>query len=146
MLNINKSSKQAETKYDNINHLNVLHPSHCKFSLEWNCKKPKDLLRSAAVRWVAFSKSYKTSLGLSFSISEMMGSSLMAQWVKDSMLSLLWPRFIPCPGNFHMPWAQQKKKIKKIKKIKEEEEERTEKEKVGFAWIGFELSSSSGVL
>ena len=28
------------------------------------------------------------------------GSSLVAQWVKDLVLSLLWPRFDPWLGNF----------------------------------------------
>ena len=35
-------------------------------------------------------------------------SSLVAQWVKDPMLSLLWCEFDPWPGNFHMPLAQPK--------------------------------------
>ena len=35
-------------------------------------------------------------------IKEFSGSSLVAQWVKDSALSLLWCRFNPWPGNFHM--------------------------------------------
>ena len=30
------------------------------------------------------------------------GSSLVAQWVKDLVLSLLWPRFDPWRGNFCM--------------------------------------------
>ena len=40
----------------------------------------------------------------------------MAQWVKDPVLSrpqlrsLLWHRFDPWPGNFHMPQAQPKRK------------------------------------
>ena len=40
----------------------------------------------------------------------------MAQQVKDQALlllwlgSLLWYGFNPWPGNFHMPWAQPKKK------------------------------------
>ena len=34
----------------------------------------------------------------------------MAQWVKDPALSLLWWGFDSSLGNFHMPWAQQKKK------------------------------------
>ena len=45
------------------------------------------------------------------------GSSLTAQWVKDLMLSLLWLRqllwhkFNPWPGNFHMlhVWPQKNK-------------------------------------
>ena len=42
----------------------------------------------------------------------------MAHWVKDLVLSLLQPgllllpRFDPWPGNFHMLWAQPKKKKK----------------------------------
>ena len=38
----------------------------------------------------------------------------MAQWVKDLVLSLqqlvllLWHRFDPWPGNFHMLWAKSK--------------------------------------
>ena len=41
-------------------------------------------------------------------------SSLVAQWVKDLALSLLWLRplkwcrFDPWPGNFYMPWAPPK--------------------------------------
>ena len=41
------------------------------------------------------------------------------QWVKDLVLSLqwlrslLWHRFDPWPGNFHMLWVWQKKKIAK---------------------------------
>ena len=47
------------------------------------------------------------------------------QWVKDLVLSLvwpwllLWPRFYPWPRNFHMPQAQTKKKKKKERKKKE---------------------------
>ena len=38
------------------------------------------------------------------------GSSLVTQWVKDltslqQLGLLLWPRFDPLPGNFHMPQA-----------------------------------------
>ena len=46
-------------------------------------------------------------------------NSLVAQWVKDPALSLqkpeslLWYRFDPWPGNFHMLRAWQKKKKKK---------------------------------
>ena len=38
--------------------------------------------------------------------------------VKDSVLSLLWLRFDPWPGNFHMlkVWPKKKKKKKKQKK------------------------------
>ena len=49
-------------------------------------------------------------------------SSLVAQWVKDQALSLqwfgllLWGRFDPGPGNFHMLQAWPKKKKKKPKK------------------------------
>ena len=32
-------------------------------------------------------------------------SSLVAQWVKDLALSLLWCGFYPWPGNSHIPWA-----------------------------------------
>ena len=31
--------------------------------------------------------------------------------IKDLVLSLLWLRFDPWPGNFHMPWAWPKKKV-----------------------------------
>ena len=40
----------------------------------------------------------------------------MAQWVKDVVVllqqlrSLLWHGFNPWPGNYHMLWAQSKKK------------------------------------
>ena len=49
--------------------------------------------------------------------------SSVAQQVKDLALSLpwfrllLWHRFDPWPGNFHMLWLQPKKKKKKKKKI-----------------------------
>lgn len=47
-----------------------------------------------------------------------LGSSLMAQWVKDLALSLqqlrllLWCRFSPWPSEFNMPRADQRKKLK----------------------------------
>ena len=51
----------------------------------------------------------------------------MTQWIKDWGLSLqwlgllLWCGFDPWPGNFHRPWAWQKKKKKrKEKKIGED--------------------------
>ena len=31
------------------------------------------------------------------------------QWLKDLALSLLWHRFDPWPGNFHVLWAWPKK-------------------------------------
>ena len=37
----------------------------------------------------------------------------MSQWVEDLVLSLLWLRFDPWPGNFHMLRARSKKKKKK---------------------------------
>ena len=43
-------------------------------------------------------------------------SSLVAQWVKDTaslpwwLRSLLWYRFDPWPGNFHIPWVQPKQR------------------------------------
>ena len=46
-----------------------------------------------------------------------------AQRVKDPVLSLLWERFDPWPGNFHMlecgPKKKKKKKVKvrRVKKI-----------------------------
>ena len=40
-------------------------------------------------------------------------SSLVAQWVKNPMSSLLWCGFDPQPGDFCMPQAQPKKKKKK---------------------------------
>ena len=36
----------------------------------------------------------------------------MVQWVKDPALSLLWHRFDPWDGNFHVPWAETKRKKK----------------------------------
>ena len=36
--------------------------------------------------------------------------SLLAQWVENPLLSLLWHRFNPWPRNFCMPWARPKKK------------------------------------
>lgn len=47
------------------------------------------------------------------------GSSLVAQGVKDPELSLLWLRllswhgFNPWPGDFHVPWVRPYKKNKK---------------------------------
>ena len=40
------------------------------------------------------------------------GCSLVAQRVKDSVLSLLWHWFDPWPRNFHMSWAQPPKNPK----------------------------------
>ena len=40
----------------------------------------------------------------------------MAQWVKDLVLSLLWCRFDPCPGNFCVLWVQPEKK-KKVESV-----------------------------
>ena len=51
-------------------------------------------------------------------------SSLVAQWVKDLMLSLqwfvplLWHGFSPWPENFNKPWVQPKTKNKKPKNQK----------------------------
>ena len=39
-------------------------------------------------------------------------SSLVAQWIKDLVLSLLWPRFHPWHWNFHMPWSWPEKRRK----------------------------------
>ena len=36
--------------------------------------------------------------------------SLVAQWVKDMLLSLLWHGFDPWPGNFYVLWMQSKMK------------------------------------
>ena len=47
-------------------------------------------------------------------------SSLVAQHIKDPVLSLqwlgsqLWYRFHPCPGNFCMPWVQHPTKTIKL--------------------------------
>ena len=41
-------------------------------------------------------------------------SSLVAQQVKDLLSSLLWYRFDPWPGNFHMSQVEQKKRKKKV--------------------------------
>lgn len=38
----------------------------------------------------------------------------VAWQVKDLALSVLWHRFDSWPQNFHMPWAQPKKKQKKF--------------------------------
>ena len=46
-------------------------------------------------------------------LKKQMGSSFLAQGVKDRM-SLLWHRFNPWPGNFHMPWVWLKNKIPKF--------------------------------
>ena len=43
-------------------------------------------------------------------------NSLVAQWVKDPALPLLWCKFCPWPGNFLMPWTQPKTKQDKTKK------------------------------
>ena len=46
-----------------------------------------------------------------FTREKYMESFLVAQWVKDLVLSLqrlgllLWCRLDPQPGNFHMPWV-----------------------------------------
>ena len=42
----------------------------------------------------------------------------MAQQVKDLALSLLQHRFIPWPGNFHMPWVRPKTNKQTNKKEK----------------------------
>ena len=39
------------------------------------------------------------------------GTLLVAQWIKDLALSLLWLRFNPWPGNFFMLQARPKKNI-----------------------------------
>ena len=36
-------------------------------------------------------------------------SFLVAQWVKDLALSLMWCWFDPWPGNFHMQWVWPKR-------------------------------------
>ena len=41
-------------------------------------------------------------------------SSLVAQWVKDLALSLLWCGFDPSPGNLCLPWVQAENYLKKI--------------------------------
>ena len=47
--------------------------------------------------------------------TELYRSSLVAQWVRDLGVSLmwlwllLWCRLDPWPGNFHMPWVRAKK-------------------------------------
>ena len=58
--------------------------------------------------------------GLGRGSSEVQGrSSLVAQQVNDLVMSLLqlrlllWLRFNPRPGNFHMLWVQPKRKKKK---------------------------------
>ena len=48
---------------------------------------------------------------------EKKGSSLVAQWVKDQVLSLLWHGFDHWPGNFHVWQVWPKKKKKKRKRI-----------------------------
>ena len=54
-------------------------------------------------------------------INQPEGSSLVAQWVKDPVLSLLWPesllwcRFNPWPGNFNMLQAWPTNKSTKTK-------------------------------
>ena len=55
--------------------------------------------------------------------AEEVRGSLVAWWVKDPVLSLLWWGFDPWPGNFCMlqPWPKKKKKIKEKKRKKEEE-------------------------
>ena len=51
-------------------------------------------------------------------IKERSGSSLVAYWVRDLALSLLWSRFNPWPRNFRLPrvWPKRKKKKKERKK------------------------------
>ena len=43
----------------------------------------------------------------------------MAQQVKDLVSSLLWYRFNPWPGNFHIPRVRQKQKTKNKKTNKQ---------------------------
>ena len=63
----------------------------------------------------SFSKPHKNSMNLQ---STEQGVPLWHSRVKDSVLSLqqlgslLWNRFIPWPGNFHMSWAWSKKHFK----------------------------------
>ena len=45
-------------------------------------------------------------------------SSLVAQLIKDLMLSLLWHRFCPWPGNFCMLCVQPKKEKESVIRIK----------------------------
>ena len=44
-------------------------------------------------------------------------SYLVAQWVKDLVLSLLWHSFNPCLGSFCMLRAQPKRKNNKEKRV-----------------------------
>ena len=52
----------------------------------------------------------------SFYLKKKKWSSLVVQWIKDLVLSLLWlrlllwHRFNPWPRNFHMPWMHPKRK------------------------------------
>jgi len=65
----------------------------------------------------------------------------VAQQVKDLALSLqrlrllLWHRFDPWLGNFHMPWAQAKKKEEKRKKRKRTKKKKKKVHKTSFALI-----------
>ena len=59
------------------------------------------------------------SVMLSTCISSILSSilkmcSLVARWVKEAALSLLWCRFVPWLGNFQMPWAWPKKKVLEV--------------------------------
>ena len=49
------------------------------------------------------------TLGLSLIAFIMLRSSLVAQQFQDPVLSLLWLRFDPWPGNFHMLWLRPKR-------------------------------------
>lgn len=44
-------------------------------------------------------------------------SSLVAEWVKDPTLSLLWLWFDSWPINFHLPRVQQKKRLSEDKRV-----------------------------
>ena len=57
------------------------------------------------------------------------GSSLVAQWVEDPVLSLLWCGFDPWLRNFHMPWMQPKKNKKKNKNKKNKKKKKKKKKK-----------------
>ena len=68
---------------------------------------PEPLYFDEGPNFTFFPQNY--SLTLTLELKKDWGSSQVAQWVKDLVLSLLWHRFDPWPGNFYMPWPKEKK-------------------------------------
>ena len=58
-------------------------------------------LKGLAVLWAPQTAKKSTNVGQN--LKNPSREFLVAQWVKDLALSLLWLRFNSWPGNFHMP-------------------------------------------